>query len=174
MPNEAHIALAAFSLPSVRHIIAPGSTFTLITQNVDGLSQRALEAVELGAADSLLKPTDTLPKPTDQPRILEMHGRLFDVICTSSTCGHVEFNLQSPVCPALSGTENLVEQGVAGPSIPLIDLPHCSKCGSLARPGVVWFNEVPHYLDVIDKLVDEADLCLVIGTSSTVSDAFFF
>jgi len=41
-------------------------------------------------------------------------------------------------------------------------------CGALARPGVVWFDEKPYKLDEINSLVYKADLCLVIGTSSTV------
>ena len=55
------------------------------------------------------------------------------------------------------------------PEIDVKDLPKCRKCGSLARPGVVWFGERPWYLDEIDELVEEADLCIVVGTSSTVS-----
>lgn len=53
--------------------------------------------------------------------------------------------------------------------IPTKDLPKCSKCGSLVRPGVVWFGESPRNMDIIEKAVNEADLCLVVGTSFTVS-----
>lgn len=35
-------------------------------------------------------------------------------------------------------------------------------------PGVVWFEEVPHHLEEIDEIVQEADLAIVVGTSSTV------
>ena len=38
-------------------------------------------------------------------------------------------------------------------------------------PGVVWFGEVPHHLEEIDKLVQKADLAIVVGTSSTVRSA---
>ncbi|KAF7799997.1 hypothetical protein EIP86_011240 [Pleurotus ostreatoroseus] len=103
--------------------------------------------------------------------MLEMHGRLFDILCTSYTCRHRQLDFSSPVCPALSGTENLVEAGSVEMDIPLNQLPRCSKCGALARPGVVWFGEQPQYLDHIDKLVARADLCLVVGTSSTVYPA---
>ncbi|EPQ59536.1 DHS-like NAD/FAD-binding domain-containing protein [Gloeophyllum trabeum ATCC 11539] len=166
-PNPAHMALAAFSNKQIREVLAPRSTFTLITQNVDGLSRRALDSIpssvpgidiDAGAIDS-------------QPVLLEMHGRLFDVVCTSSACGHRELNFTSPIVPALAGTEKFVEAADIEPEIPTTDLPRCSKCGALARPGVVWFGEVPHYLDVISKLVDKADLCIVVGTSSTVYPA---
>ena len=159
--NAAHIALAKFSLGSIRHTIAPGSTFTLITQNVDGLSQRALDQVNAG------EQPDT---QQGRPIMLEMHGRLFDVLCTTG-CGHRELNFASPICEALRGTEDLVAHQEVEPNIPLADLPRCSKCGSLARPGVVWFGERPHNLLQIESLVDEADLCIVVGTSSTVCNA---
>jgi len=161
-PNAAHRALAAFSLPEIRHQIAPDSTFTLVTQNVDGLSIRAYTDI-----------TDGRPLNHDQtsPVTIEMHGRLFDVLCTSASCKHVDFNTNSPICEGLAGTEQLVSTGQLDPEIPLASLPRCSVCGALARPGVVWFGEIPHHMSTIDTLVDEADLCLVVGTSSTVYPA---
>lgn len=136
----------------------------LVTQNVDGLSQRALDH-----ALSSAEPADR--QDPGQPRLLEMHGRLFDVRCTSRRCRHVEYNTNSPICAALRGTEDIVGAGQedAEPQIPEKDLPSCTKCGAIARPGVVWFGEQPQYLDEIDDLVGKADLCLVVGTSSTVS-----
>ncbi|OBZ79080.1 NAD-dependent protein deacylase [Grifola frondosa] len=162
-PNDAHMTLARFSIPHLRDKVAPGSTFTLITQNVDGLSTKAFELIsstqEMASAEE--------PHST----ILEMHGRIFDVVCTGYNCRYREENRDSPICPALQGTEALVEAGAMEPDIPLSDLPRCRKCGELARPGVVWFGEVPHHMDEIFRLVDEADLCLVVGTSSTVHPA---
>lgn len=35
-------------------------------------------------------------------------------------------------------------------------------------PDVVWFGEVPYQLKEIDKIVEKADLAIVVGTSSTV------
>jgi len=160
-PNAAHNALAQFSLQSIRHTIVPESTFTLITQNVDGLSALAL--------DKALESTTDADLNVQQPRLLEMHGRLFDVKCSKSQCNHIEFSRASPICTALHGTEKLVEKNVMDPEIPREDLPRCSKCNALARPGVVWFGEMPVHLDTIDELVERADLCLVVGTSSTVS-----
>ncbi|EAU84564.2 sirtuin 5 [Coprinopsis cinerea okayama7 len=159
--NAAHLALASFSIPRIRHTVAPGSSFTLITQNVDGLSPRAMKCV--------LQGWDGVTLPEDPPYLIEMHGRLFDVKCTQ--CDHVELDTSSPICEGLAGTEKLVEQAVLDPEIPEENLPRCKKCGSLARPGVVWFGEMPHDLPLIDTLVEKADLCLVVGTSSTVYPA---
>ncbi|KZV75442.1 NAD-dependent protein deacylase [Peniophora sp. CONT] len=160
-PNAAHLALAQFSLPSVRARVAPDADFTLITQNVDGLSTRAMDTV-------LSSSQATSPDP-EVDRMLEMHGRLFEVACTRTrACGHTELDFSSPVASSLAGTENLDGKEVR---IEEKDLPKCKKCGGLARPGVVWFGEMPRYLGEIGKLVKEADLCLVVGTSSTVYPA---
>jgi len=106
----------------------------------------------------------------DDMPIIEMHGRLFDVRCTKVP-DHVVFNTDSPVCEALEGTEKMVDKGIIDPIIDKKYLPHCTKCGSLARPGVVWFGEIPPHGGQIDRLVNQTDLCLVIGTSSTVYPA---
>ncbi|KXN87890.1 NAD-dependent protein deacylase [Leucoagaricus sp. SymC.cos] len=161
-PNAAHFALARFTSPQVREAhCAPDSTFTLVTQNVDGLSPKALEEVSSFV---------TIPRPTKtQPHIIEMHGRIFDVLCTK--CDHTSWNTTSPICPALKGTEKSLGPDDIENNIPEDQLPRCEACGALARPGVVWFGEQPHQLDVIGDLARKADLCIVIGTSATVYPA---
>ncbi|KAI0316704.1 DHS-like NAD/FAD-binding domain-containing protein [Amylostereum chailletii] len=160
-PNAGHIALARLSIPSFRDNIAPGSTFTLITQNVDGLSRVALDEVYHSIDAQALD-------EEKRPPLLEMHGRLFDVVCTSYRCGHREYTRASPLCPSLEGTDAATPDEGAEPEIATDELPRCTQCGKLARPGVVWFGEQPVHLEIIDKLVTKADMCLVVGTSSTV------
>ncbi|KAH9922940.1 DHS-like NAD/FAD-binding domain-containing protein [Fomitopsis serialis] len=139
-PNAAHMALAVLAVPH------------FLRTNVDGLSRRALERTP-GADEG------TAP-------ILEMHGRLFETICTS--CGDRRMNMDSPICPALAGTEAIVERHEEEPDIPLDKLPRCQKCSGLLRPGVVWFGEIPLHLHEIQQIVGKADLGLIVGTSSTV------
>ncbi len=91
-----------------------------------------------------------------------MHGRLLDTLCTS--CGRREHNDANPLCPLLGPTSSSREKA----EVSLEDLPHCNACGGLLRPGVVWFGEIPHHLREINQVVEEADLCLVVGTSLTV------
>ncbi|KAH9942666.1 DHS-like NAD/FAD-binding domain-containing protein, partial [Amylocystis lapponica] len=98
---------------------------------------------------------------------------LFDVKCTA--CDHYEKDFNSPLCPALGATDAALgdyhDAGSKENDIPLAELPHCPTCGALARPGVVWFDEKPLRLDDINSIVYKADLCLVVGTSSTVYPA---
>jgi NAD-dependent deacetylase sirtuin 5 len=181
-PNAAHVILAALSVKESLHQICPSAeSFTLITQNVDGLSRRALDQLT-----STLPSKGIFEKVTPEPEsIIEMHGRILATLC--GVCGHREANDDSPICAALKGTEVIVGKQEQGPDIPLSDLPRCSQpnCGCLLRPGwqlvlsalapvtkifpdVVWFGEVPYQLEDIGKIVQKADLAIVVGTSSTV------
>jgi NAD+-dependent protein deacetylase sirtuin 5 len=97
----------------------PGKVFT-ITQNVDGLSPRAGHPEE---------------------NIVMVHGDLWTLKCERTwRCGYSEKNLKDPVTPALLVEEDFPEDEDVK-SIPIRDLPHCPKCNSLLRPGVVFFNE---------------------------------
>lgn len=108
---------------------------------------------------------------TDVPYPIEMHGRLFDVVCTAHDCDFRETNYNSPICPALKGTELVFGAGGPEPMVRRSDLPRCPKCGQLCRPGVVWFGERPHRIYEIMRLADEADLCIIVGTSAVVQPA---
>ena len=160
----------------LKRIAPQAESYHLITQNVDGLSVRAhkalfdrLAAEEQGTSDAPEKTGDDLP-PLNPTYIIEMHGRVHDVTCT--VCDARVANFDSPICPALGDADKDLDDVTAAGSrpsdIPIGDLPKCANCGALARPGVVWFEEEPLYLDEIDALVASADMCLVIGTSSTV------
>lgn len=159
-PNAAHRVLAHLLDPDKLHSLAPkAESFHLITQNIDGLSRKVM-------------PEET----QDTDRIIEMHGRLMEVQCTSEKrCGYSEIDYSSPIARSLQGNEDLDLSGDPEnyPEIALEELPRCKKCGRLARPGVVWFGETPRQLDRIDGIVDKADMCLVVGTSATVRSTYF-
>lgn len=79
-----------------------------------------------------------------------MHGRLRSAWCTS--------------CDARTAWEG-----------PLGHRPACPSCGEPAlRPDVVWFGEVPHGMDDIERALWECDLFVSIGTSGLVYPAAAF
>ena len=167
-PNPAHYALAELARKM------PG--FQCLSQNVDGLSQRA-------------------DHPRSQLQLL--HGTLFDLLCADKRgCRYGRVDFTDPVCPALaiptSGVDPTSTQArhqatptaldISNASIPLpslkpSDLPHCPQCKThLLRPGVVWFGEQLPFsvLETVDSyLADDepVDLILVIGTSAQVYPA---
>jgi len=59
---------------------------------------------------------------------------------------------------------------------PLIERPACPGCGvaGLLRPDVVWFGEMPNYMDAIYHALNRADLFVSIGTSGAVYPAAGF
>jgi len=165
-PNAAHMLLAKLSVPKYLKIVAPAAkSFHLITQNVDGLSVAAAKSL-----DCQLSSNQARSNYARADSIIQMHGSLFDIRCTN--CGHTVQDHSNPLCPSLgtadSLVDNYVDAGLKQVNLDVEDLPRCSLCGALARPGVVWFDEKPYELDKINGLIFKADLCLVIGTSSTV------
>ncbi len=158
------------SSPTYLRKVAPtAKTFHLVTQNVDRLSVQALDALtaRLSGVSTMEAPKKRVVFPNS---ILEMHGKIYDVKCTQ--CDYCEEDLSDPLCPALVAADasfkDYQDAGSKEINIPVEELPHCPKCNSLARPGVVWFDEKPYHLDEINTIVYKADMCLVIGTSSTV------
>jgi len=103
------------------------TNFTLVTQNIDGLHQL-----------------------TGNRNIIEMHGNLWQIRCTS--CGVVEENHD----------------------VPLKEIhPKCKNCDALGRPNVVWFGEmIP--MSIIDNIliaIDKCQVMLIVGTSGIVEPA---
>lgn len=167
-PNAAHLSLAQLLLSSSddslwKRIMPNAQSFHLITQNVDGLSGRALQEVRSAH--------DTASIADATSSIIEMHGNLFKTICTS--CRDARIDTRQPLSEGLRGTEDISGEYR---SIPIGQLPRCEKsgCGGLLRPGVVWFGESIPELDRIQPLIHRCDLILVLGTSSTVYPAAGF
>ncbi|WIA29215.1 hypothetical protein OEZ86_011726 [Tetradesmus obliquus] len=146
-PNPGHVSLAAYE----RKAAAQGQHFVLITQNIDRLHQAA------GSAN-----------------VVEMHGSLWDVV-GATAAGFRDparppwEDRRQPLVPALAGSGSPDGQPA---DIPVEELPHDDQ-GQLLRPGVVWFNENldDAVIDRIEDELDEADLLLIIGTSSVVYPA---
>lgn len=83
--------------------------------------------------------------------VYEMHGSLqscFCVDCDAHYCMH-DVDLQA-------------------------DIPTCPACGGDLRPDIVWFGEMPYFLNEIDELLRRAALFLVVGTSGSVYPAAQF
>lgn len=157
LPNRAHEALAEFARNHPQKV-------SLITQNVDGLHQRTLEA-------------DFLPP-------INMHGSLNQSRCTH--CGvvyfddHAYFDLkgdyapqETDICtPGQRASMDYLHQYKLDYGQDFIPLSPC--CRSPIRPHIVWFGEIPLYLAKIDNLLMEADLFVSIGTSGQVYPAAGF
>ncbi len=143
-PNAAHLALARFAIER--------DGITIVTQNVDGLHTRAAEmlAVEQPPAGEGRVVRADENKAARLP--LELHGCLFRVRCTQ--------------CEARYGHREPIDASAVN------TLPTCRSCSSMLRPDIVWFGEpLGQAIEIAFSVAQEADLCLVVGTSAVVQPA---
>ena len=151
-PNRSHHALSALE--------RSGRLASLVTQNVDGLHQRA------GSTE-----------------VIDLHGRLDGVICLG--CGdtqpraHLQPRLLAAnpdwrphtAAAAPDGDADIDAEAVAR-FVP----PQCAHCGGMLKPDVVFFGEnVPRarYAQALDAL-HASDGVLAVGTSLMVYSGFRF
>ncbi|KAK2577221.1 hypothetical protein KPH14_003368 [Odynerus spinipes] len=147
-PNKAHEAIAAFQ----KRLANDGKKVTVVTQNIDGLHQKA-----------------------GTENVLELHGSLYKTRCLK--CHNVSINENIPICPALHG-KGIPDPSITSSTIPIEELPRCANidCKGLLRPDIVWFGENLNesVLNKAYEIVETCDICLVIGTSSIVYPAAMF
>lgn len=147
-PNAAHLALAELSARWKGKVV-------LVTQNVDDLHEKASGKWQVTSD----KKNPNLPPATCHLSLLHMHGELKKVRCEHcKTIHHWEKDLfvDTP-CPSCTVPDPAIRRGE----------------GRL-RPHIVWFGEMPLYMDAIYHVLRECDLFLSIGTSGNVYPAAGF
>ncbi len=151
-PNRAHAALVALE--------ARGTIASLVTQNVDGLHERA------GHRD-----------------VIDLHGRIDRVMCVECRAGIDRAEIQLRLVELNPEWLNL-----AAPTAPDGDAdlqradfdafraPVCPHCGGMLKPDVVFFGEnVPRERVVATHAaLERADAMLVVGSSLMVYSGFRF
>jgi len=150
-PNAAHLAFARWE--------ATGTLLHLVTQNVDGLHQRA-----------------------GSRAVVDLHGRLDAVVCLSCGARTDRASLQDAMAAANPGwqadavTAPDGDADIAATVIESFIPPRCQACAGLLKPDVVFFGEnVP-----VDRLAHarealaSADALLVAGSSLMVFSGFRF
>jgi len=94
---------------------------------------------------------DGLHSRAGSSRVLEMHGRLSTCFCTKC-----EKNFE------------MKEIDLAP------DIPICPACNKSLRPDIVWFGEMPYFLDEIYDALSKVTVFITIGTSGNVYPASYF
>lgn len=94
---------------------------------------------------------DDLNERAGAEKLLHMHGELKKVRCVWCRC-------------VLPWETDLLTT---------TPCPECGKTGKL-RPDIVWFGEMPYYIDEILQALETADLFICIGTSGVVYPAAGF
>jgi NAD-dependent SIR2 family protein deacetylase len=150
-PGAAHRAFAAWE--------AAGTLARLVTQNVDGLHQRA-----------------------GNRAVIDLHGRLDIVVCLH--CGEriPRTTLQAAMAAANAGWQAVPAAAPDGDAdieadvIASFAAPRCERCGGLLKPDVVFFGEnVPRErYETAREALARADALLVAGSSLMVYSGFRF
>lgn len=151
-PNSGHEGLARLE--------ASGPLLGVITQNVDGLHQKA-----------------------GSRRVIELHGSLGWVCCLDCGARVTRGGYQERLLEANPGwVEEMLPEREAAEAAPDGDaelgddayrsfrVPPCDECGGVLKPDVVFFGEnVPAArVEEAWRLFDEAEVLLVVGSSLTV------
>jgi NAD-dependent SIR2 family protein deacetylase len=151
-PNPGHHALAR---------IAPD---LVITQNVDGLHERA-----------------------GTPRLVALHGRIADVVCLDCRAVSARAALHDRMAELNPGFAERHAEAEVRPDgdVELDDtrdfvVPGCAGCGGVLKPDVVFFGEnvpparVQRCYDAVERLADVDGVLLVAGSSLTVMSGLRF
>ncbi|EPT00777.1 hypothetical protein FOMPIDRAFT_1030221 [Fomitopsis schrenkii] len=181
-PNAAHRALASLGLPSVRAQLLPALADParpplFITQNIDGLSPRALAALSSQLSPAALK--------LAEERLIEMHGSIHTARCLQCKAVTPTPESYPGLSAAASDSESDAPEALSAARAEPVGveaLPRCGgawwngsnrygRCGGLLRPAVVWFGEAPEGMGEIAKELNWTDLLIVVGTSSVVRPA---
>jgi NAD-dependent SIR2 family protein deacetylase len=154
-PNPAHLAIADLQ--------ADGRIKGLITQNVDGLHQRA------GSRD-----------------VIELHGNIHGVVCLDC---HASFprrfvqDLLEELNPAMPGAAAAAiaaapdgDAHLEPDALADFRVADCIYCGGTLKPGVVFFGDgvAPACTAQAMAAMEAADALLVVGSSLMVASGFRF
>ena len=151
-PNGAHRAIAELQ--------ADGLLGPVMTQNVDGLHQRA------GSGD-----------------VLELHGNIHGVVCldchaafTRAFVQGVLEELNPSVTGAVAAAAPDGDAHVEPDTLAEFHIPYCVHCGGLLKPDVVFFGDGVAPASTVRALglMEAADALLVVGSSLMVFSGFRF
>jgi NAD-dependent SIR2 family protein deacetylase len=151
-PNEAHGAIAQLE--------RLGRLAGTVTQNVDGLHQRA-----------------------GSRQVTELHGSLASVVCLACGNSVERSSMQQLLLERNPGLEAL--SGAVAPDGDArlqafddsgLDLPGCEFCAGVMKPDVVFFGEAvpPERVQHCRDLLSVSDAVLVVGSSLMVFSGFRF
>jgi len=151
-PNGVHHALAAWE--------SRDGVSMLLTQNVDGLHQRA-----------------------GSRNVIDLHGRLDGVVCLQCRAGSARADLQLRLADANPDWAHLEastapdgDADLEGHDFTRFTVPVCDACGGMLKPDVVFFGEnVPRDRAVrAGEALKASDAMLVVGSSLMVYSGYRF
>lgn len=151
-PNAGHLAVAELG--------RQGRIAALVTQNVDGLHQRA-----------------------GSEGVIELHGSLGEAVCLACGARHDRAAIQQWLLEENAALRDAVAEPAAdgdahleSPLFAQFRVPACGHCEGILKPDVVFFGEsVPRErVAAARQALEQADAVLVIGSSLMVYSGYRF
>jgi NAD-dependent SIR2 family protein deacetylase len=151
-PNAAHAALAALE--------TAGLVRQIVTQNVDGLHQRA-----------------------GNQQVIDLHGRIGQVICLDCGALHSREAVQTVLQKTNPGWSHLYaitapdgDADLDHSSTQDFRIPTCANCDGMLKPDVVFYGDaVPRpRVEAAMNALQESDAMLVVGSSLSVYSGYRF
>lgn len=125
--------------------VEPNPAHTALAQLEEGLMARG------GSLTLVTQNVDDLHERGGSQNVIHMHGEL-----TSALCRFCQQRWPH-----------------GGDTSPESECPKCERAGG-PRPDIVWFGEMPYFMDRIEMAVADCDLFVSIGTSGAVYPAAGF
>jgi NAD-dependent SIR2 family protein deacetylase len=159
--------------------------FPWLSSAVPNLAHRALCALEQRGALSLLvtQNVDGLHRRAGSQRVIDLHGRLDEVVCLD--CGAItsraelqsELALRNPAFVSASGTVKPDgDAELETVNYEQFQVVACASCAGVLKPNVVFFGEnvpAPRVLEAMSAL-ERSRLLLIVGSSLMVFSGYRF
>jgi NAD-dependent SIR2 family protein deacetylase len=151
-PNQAHRALAQLQAASY--------VCRLVTQNVDGLHQRA-----------------------GSEHVIELHGSIAQVVCTVCAARMPRSEVQQWLEAANPAYARRCAAGAPDGDADIdpadwdgFRAPDCTRCGGILKPDVVFFGDTvpPDRVAAAMEALEQADAMLVVGSSLMLRSGYRF
>jgi NAD-dependent deacetylase len=97
---------------------------------------------------------DALHEAAGSRNVLHMHGQVFESRCSDEECR----------CRIIRDTGIYMQRS---------EIPLC-ECGAMMRPNIVWFGEMPMFMEQIIPTIERCTIFVTVGSSGAVYPAASF
>jgi len=167
-----------------RYWLRSYSGWTAVASAVPSPSHHAIAELERREIVKMVvtQNVDRLHQYAGSRNVIDLHGRLDEVICMSCLEVTPRHTLQSKLRllnPSFSQQGEIAPDGdadVAEDSVSCVAIPQCENCGGILKPNVVFFGDNVNK-SIVQRVydgIDNSDGLLIVGTSLKVFSGYRF
>ena len=167
-----------------RYWLRSYSGWPAVASAVPSPSHRAIAELERRKIVKMVvtQNVDRLHQHAGSRNVIDLHGRLDEVICMCCQKVIPRHDLQLKLTllnPSFSQQGEIAPDGdaeVAEDSVPFVAVPPCENCGGILKPNVVFFGDNVNK-SIVQRVydgIDDSDGMLIVGTSLKVFSGYRF